>query len=1166
MMSATEYMALLKKTGLLSPAQWTVAEEASRRHSSPAELSTELVRLGLLTTWQSMQLLKGQTGFVLHHYRLLEAVGRGGMGHVFKAQDSRSSGIVAIKVMSRKLSSNQNLVSRFRREIRASSRLSSPNIVRTLDAGRVGKIDFMVMEFVNGDQLDSILTRLPLIPPSTACEVIRQAALGLQHAFECRMVHRDIKPGNLMVDWDTEGRGIIKIMDMGLVRLDEEKENATAVTRAGQVMGTPDYMSPEQGLNTSNVDIRSDIYSLGCTFYRMLTGRMPFPGDNPLQVLMARCREDAPSPKLIRPDIPDAIDAIVRKMTRLNAAERYQTPAEAVAALEPHCGPLTIAALRQCAREQGADEEAIVLDAASRVDLSDPQDAGYQQFLREMDTGASVDLMMSNTPSGGFALAPTFPVLQDRRTHSPDRRPGDVANRTGHRNRRTGLLILSVVAVVVAIVGTIVLFRSPSKPAASDSQNKTAQAQPVAEKSAPPSAKLIDSAPLDYSGGDQLDYQPEFDGSPPAPSDGQLVWKLVAGHPSGVSINARTGNISWKIPDGIQEAAYPIPFILLHKLDGSETVIAKSEITVVIKSALPKFQLTPPKTISIRPGQSVAQRIESVPPPPRQGSIRFRLAGKVLDGMSIDGGGGEFRWTPQNDQLGKHQLTVELHDQQSKTTLASTTLDVVVVPQNFQLVLPGVPSQTASPGQTLRIPLFGKTPPKEYGQLYTLQLENRGLPPNVGLEDGSSTLVWDVPADARGSFSITLNPRILIPDLPLPTDAKPVVINITVGTPKPSTTKPLSNIPDPELVQKAETELRERHRRELASTTRRTSLLKQLLETALDQPPGPGDLALLNVIITSEGGTKAADSILDATLLRKKRYNVEIPQEIVELCKQLKPASLNPAQGDRISEFCLALAANALASEQWGALQEFLKVPVEYSKKGGRNSLPEEFTTDLTKALEAASLLQQQSSATPDILKRDIEATLSTWQFQPALRGPNGIRAITAVPANLPAPPTETAPWTYVDDRVSLKGQPSPISYGILDPALDSNGWILRTQVAASATSCRFAVGTDENGKLKGYMISLEPPQIGLTIQLPSGNVVAPPNPNASWPTSGSSHDLEIRVYGREFRVRIDGIVVATGNFPQSAKGAAGFLASMEKAAPDKPVLELRRTRFLRLP
>ncbi|MEY3175850.1 MAG: Serine/threonine-protein kinase PknL, partial [Planctomycetota bacterium] len=707
-MPAPEYMALLKKTGLLSPAQWTIAEEVAAGTSSPAALSAELVRRGLLTTWQSMQLLKGQTGFVLHHYRLLEAIGRGGMGHVFKAQDSRTSGIVAIKVMSRKLSSNQNLVNRFRREIRASSRLSSPNIVRTLDAGRVGKIDFMVMEFVNGDQLDSILSRLPLIPPATACEIIRQTALGLQHAHECRMVHRDIKPGNLMIDWDADGRGVVKIMDMGLVRLDEEKEELTAVTRAGQVMGTPDYMSPEQGWNTARVDIRSDIYGLGCTFYRMLTGRMPFPGDNPLQVLMARCSKDAPAPKLLRPEIPDAIDAIVRRMTLRDPDARYQTPAELAAALEPHCTPLTIEALRQGAREQGADEEAIVLDAASRVDLSDPQDPGYQQFLREMDTGASVDLMMTNTPSGGFSLSPTFPVLQERRSISGERRSSD--SLSSHRRRRTAIAAMLTASVIVAGIAAFVVFRqnrSTTQTAADSSKAGKSETPPVAENLAPPTATLAIAPPLRYAPGDQLDYDPEFDGpAPKKPATGQLTWKLVAGAPKDAAIDPGTGHIRWKIPEAQPEGAVPIPFMLLHRVDQSETVIAHSQIVASIRLSTPQFQLIPPKLIRIRPGQSVAQKIVAVPDLPANSGVVFRFAGKVLEGMQLDGTSGEFRWTPTETQPGTHKLTIELHDQQANKTLASAPLEIVVTPERYDIPLPRLANQNATPGQTLRIPLY----------------------------------------------------------------------------------------------------------------------------------------------------------------------------------------------------------------------------------------------------------------------------------------------------------------------------------------------------------------------------------------------------------------------------------------------------------------------------
>ncbi|MFM7058100.1 MAG: serine/threonine-protein kinase [Planctomycetota bacterium] len=1172
-MPAPEYMALLKKTGLLSPAQWTIAEEVAARVSMPASLSGELVRLGLLTSWQSMQLLKGQTGFVLHHYRLLEAIGRGGMGHVFKAQDNRTSGIVAIKVMSRKLSSNQNLVSRFRREIRASSRLNSPNIVRTIDAGRVGKIDFMVMEFVNGDQLDSILARLPLIPAATACEIVRQAALGLQHAHECRMVHRDIKPGNLMIDWDAEGRGVVKIMDMGLVRLDEEKEELTAVTRAGQVMGTPDYMSPEQGWNTAKVDIRSDIYGLGCTFYRMLTGRMPFPGDNPLQVLMARCSKDAPSPKLLRPEIPDAVDAIIRRMTLRDPDARYQTPAELAAALEPHCTPLTIEALRQCAREQGADEEAIVLDAASRVDLSDPLDPGYQQFLREMDTGASVDLMMTNTPSGGVALSPTFPVIQERRSISTDRRSSDSLSH--HRGRRTALLALLIAAAFVIAAGAFVALRKPASTDTTAAAKKAAGDKGTPGETRafqPPSATLATAPPLKFAPGDTLDYDPEFDGPPPAqPATGKLAWKLVAGAPPGVTINSSTGHIRWEIPDSHSNGAVPIPFMLIHSVDGSETVIAHSQIVASIKAASPEFQIVPPKSIRTLPGRSVAQRIEAVPMPADESNIRFRLAGKVLDGMQIDGRGGEFRWTPNESHIGTHQLTVELHDQQTKTTVASTALQIVVATDNFPLPLPRVAAQNATPGQTLRIPLYPDPPPRGLGQVFNWQLDPGGLPPGVSLENGGELLVWKVPQDAAGTVNITLKPQLLVEGMLLPPSFQPPVVTITVG---PRRNSPATSAPDPAAVAAAEEEIQEKYDRDLSSTARRTATLRQLLDQAIRTEPQAADLALLNIIIKSEGGTKAADSILDAASLRSQRYGTEIPPEVVELCTSLKPGSLNSLQGDRLSESCLTLAELAAAAERWSDVVEFLRIPVEFSKKAGRSAVfPDQYSEVLSNAQKDAEKLKSGDTTTPDLLKQNISTAIGAWKFQPVFRPEGGLRTFSASLENAPVPPpADYSPWTFKPDLALAEGPRSPHQFGFLDPAVSGPRWVLRTQVAAGFTSCRFVLGSLQDTSISGYLLVLEQGQLGLIVPLPQNpgrpsiNGAVPATGTAQrWTTPGALHDLEIRVDGRELRVRIDGVLAVNATLPQPPPPAAGFLATMETAG-DRPALELRRPRLIRLP
>ena len=237
--SVETFVKNLQKSRLLSEAQIATLKQQLQGNPLTAKgLAEVLVNQNHLTPWQAKQLLRGETGFVLKQYRLLAPVGKGGMGHVFKGRDSASGATVAVKVMARKLTSNQALVSRFQREIRANEKLNSPHIVKSLDAGRVGKVDFMVMEFVNGDQVDRIASVLGRVPIDLACEIVRQAAIGLDHAHQHGMVHRDIKPGNLMVHWNDDGQGIVKLMDMGLVLLTSEDSNENTVTRAGQVMGT----------------------------------------------------------------------------------------------------------------------------------------------------------------------------------------------------------------------------------------------------------------------------------------------------------------------------------------------------------------------------------------------------------------------------------------------------------------------------------------------------------------------------------------------------------------------------------------------------------------------------------------------------------------------------------------------------------------------------------------------------------------------------------------------------------------------------------------------------------------------------------------------------------------------------------------------------------------
>jgi serine/threonine protein kinase len=259
------------------------------------------------------------------------------MGLVFKAQHQLMKRLVALKVIRPQWLSLPEAVGRFHREIEAAAKLSHPNIVIAHDASQDGNTHFFAMEYVEGMDLAHVLKKRGPLPIPAACNFVRQAALALQHAHERGLVHRDIKPSNLLLSVD----GVqIKVLDMGLARLqfDRGDDRVKALTQMGAVMGTPDYIAPEQVIDSHRVDIRADIYSLGCTFYQLLTGQVPFPGKSLPQKLDQHLRVPPRPLESLRPDLPVAIVPVVRKMMAKRPEERYQVPAEVAAALASFAG------------------------------------------------------------------------------------------------------------------------------------------------------------------------------------------------------------------------------------------------------------------------------------------------------------------------------------------------------------------------------------------------------------------------------------------------------------------------------------------------------------------------------------------------------------------------------------------------------------------------------------------------------------------------------------------------------------------------------------------------------------------------------------------------------------------------------------------------------------
>jgi serine/threonine protein kinase len=303
-----------------------------------------LVEQGLLTRFQAELLLIGRTsGFLLGQYRILDQVGKGGMGRVFRAIHQPMGRVVALKVLAPQHFNTERARELFEREVRATGQLMHPNIVTAYDAGCVDRRHYLAMEFVDGPNLEQLLRERGPLPVGLTCDLMRQAAEGLQYAFEMGMVHRDIKPSNLLVQRGHNAGGpcVVKILDFGLARLHQPTRtgprHGTILAPDNTVMGTPDYLSPEQSRNLHAVDIRSDLYSLGCTFYHLLSGQVPYPGGTSLEKLVRHASDEVVPIQALRPDVSDDVAAIIARLMAKGPAERFQTPAELAAALAPFC-------------------------------------------------------------------------------------------------------------------------------------------------------------------------------------------------------------------------------------------------------------------------------------------------------------------------------------------------------------------------------------------------------------------------------------------------------------------------------------------------------------------------------------------------------------------------------------------------------------------------------------------------------------------------------------------------------------------------------------------------------------------------------------------------------------------------------------------------------------
>jgi serine/threonine protein kinase len=511
--SPEEFCKLLERSRLLEQPALDAVRALLRRPTQPTavHLAQWCVKHGHLTVWQAQQLLGGRSLFFLvGTYKFIDQVAEGAMGAVFKAEHAVMRRTVAVKVLTKARLTHPNAVARFHREVEAMGALDHPNIVRAYDAGHIDRTYYLVMEFIDGSDLNAWSEKYRRLPIAWACEFIRQAALGLDHAHQLGMVHRDIKPGNIMVTWnEDERRPVVKVLDLGLARavsdagddlqegqsnlalallgdshlsdeqltaLDEPDfvmGNQTHLTQAGTIVGTPDYLAPEQIMG-GEVDARTDVFSLGCTLFKLLTGELAYGGRDLFEKLQARVSPEVPPPAPLRSMVPEAsaeLEVIVAKMLDRDPEKRYKTAAEVALALAPFA---------EAPRERWSE---ICPSKAPERDSSDvgssqmQADARLRDFfgglVGEEKPGATVEdlpkIRTDGRPSGRDGNAGSGPAVGDSQSvldDEPDPKGSSIIVQYQRQRRQRRLLGLGIVLLSLAMV-TLAFWRIVIDPSGS---------------------------------------------------------------------------------------------------------------------------------------------------------------------------------------------------------------------------------------------------------------------------------------------------------------------------------------------------------------------------------------------------------------------------------------------------------------------------------------------------------------------------------------------------------------------------------------------------------------------------------------------------------------------------------------------------------------------------
>ncbi|VAX38319.1 unspecified signal transduction; unspecified kinase or ATP dependent regulatory protein; cellular communication/signal transduction [hydrothermal vent metagenome] len=481
-LTAESFLAVVKQSGLIEQDQLKRLLQEFKQQGVKMEdsraIAEQLVARKTLTRWQADKLLKGKhKGFFLGKYRLLSLLGKGGMSSVYLAEHVLMRRRCAIKVLPAKRVNDTSYLGRFYREAQAVAALDHPNIVRAYDVDKEiekdTEIHFLVMEFVQGESLQDMVSRKGVLDFIETAEFIRQGAEGLHHAHVAGMVHRDVKPGNLLVD----KTNVVKILDLGLARFfNDTDEESLTVAHDEKVLGTADYLAPEQALDSHTVDERADIYSLGCTFYFLLAGHPPFTEGTLAQRLMAHQTKTPPPIEEKREGVPAGLITIINKMMAKNLDERYQSGEEVATVLA--------AWLIESADEKWMLSHPALAGTGSSVRVAQPDDKKPRKKVRRKRKKSDNALIDTNSANSS----------QDTQTKNPIPDPVLEAPAVQKTHEDELASFLSNLDSGVASAGTGVSGKSPSSPSVLSSQPPSSVIDPM-QQSAVRVAPVISKRP-----------------------------------------------------------------------------------------------------------------------------------------------------------------------------------------------------------------------------------------------------------------------------------------------------------------------------------------------------------------------------------------------------------------------------------------------------------------------------------------------------------------------------------------------------------------------------------------------------------------------------------------------------------------------------------------------